>query len=142
MSMGGIASGEACAIDERIKACINIDGGLFPSALDSTIKTPFLFLNSKRFLGYGDLFTGNSAADCYSLSVKDADHYNFTDYALYPYPMIAPFLGTIDGTRIINIMNKTVLAFFNKYLKNQQKIDLKKIAEGYQEIRIVANIGS
>jgi len=140
MSMGGIASGEICITDKRVKACINIDGGFFPSALDSTIRTPFLFLNSKRFLGYGKLFTGNSTTDCYSLSVNNSDHYNFTDYSLYQYSQIAPLLGTIDGARIIKIMNVTILAFFDKYLKEEQNIDLKKFAEEYSEIKIVTNI--
>lgn len=139
MSMGGIASSEICITDKRVKACINIDGGLYASALDRTIQTPFLFLNSKRFLGYGQLFTSKSIKDCYSLSVKNSDHYNFTDYSIYPSPLIMPFIGTIDGNRIIEIMNVMVLAFFDKYLKEKKDVDLIKQAKEFSEIVLVTN---
>ena len=43
--------------DSRVKAGINIDGGLLSSEIDDKIQTPFMFLNSKRYLGYGKLFT-------------------------------------------------------------------------------------
>jgi hypothetical protein len=140
MSMGGIASGEICLSDKRVKACINIDGGLYASALDRTIQTPFLFLNSKRFLGYGQLFTSKSITDCYSLSVKNSDHYNFTDYSIYPSPLVMPLIGTIDGNRIIEIMNVMVLAFFDKYLKENKDIDLIRLAKEFSEIVLVTNI--
>lgn len=83
-----------------------------------------MFLNSKRFLGYGNLFTSKSTMDCYSLSVKNSDHYNFTDYSIYPVPFAAPLMGTIDGNKIMEIMNVVVLAFFDKYLKEREEIDL------------------
>ena len=79
MSMGGIASTEICITDKRIKTCVSIDGGLNGSILSEELQIPLLFLNSKRFLGYGNLFTSKSKMDCYSLSVKDSDHYNFSD---------------------------------------------------------------
>jgi hypothetical protein len=101
MSLGGIASTEICTIDKRVKACVSIDGGLYGSALAKEIQTPLMFLNSKRFLGYGKIFTRKSKMDCYSLSVKDSDHYNFSDYSVYPVPAIRFLLGTIDGNKTI-----------------------------------------
>ncbi len=71
MSLGGIASNEICITDRRIKAGINVDGGLFGSVLNKKIQIPFMFLNSKRFLGNGNLFTSKSTMDCYSLSIKN-----------------------------------------------------------------------
>ena len=76
MSMGGIASSEISLSDKRVKACVNIDGGIYGATLENEIQTPTMFLNSKRYLGYGKLFTSKSKTDCYSLSVKDSDHYN------------------------------------------------------------------
>ena len=99
-----------------------------------------MFLNSKRFLGYGNLFTSKSTMDCYSLSVKNSDHYNFTDYSIYPVPFATPLMGTIDGNKIIEIMNVSVLAFFDKYLKEIEGIDLVQKAKEYSEIEIVTNI--
>jgi predicted dienelactone hydrolase len=140
MSLGGIATSEICLTDKRIKAGINIDGGLFGTLIEGKLQIPFMYLNSKRFLGYGKLFTGKSTMDCYSLSVKDSDHYNFSDYSIYPVPSIGFLLGSIDGEKTIEIMNVIVLAFFDKYLKNKKDIDLIEQAKKYPEIEIVTNI--
>jgi dienelactone hydrolase len=140
MSMGGIASGEICLKDKRVSAGINMDGGSYASALVKKFQIPFMYLNSKRYLGYGELFTGKSAVDCYSLSVRNSDHYNFTDHSIYPYPLINRFIGAIDGKKVIKIMNVLVTAFFDKYLKEKQDIDLIKEAKEYSEIEIVSNI--
>ncbi len=140
MSMGGIASSEICITDRRIKAGISIDGGLYGSVLDKKIKMPFMFLNSKRFLGYGNLFTSKSTVDCYSLSVKNSDHYNLTDYSVYPTTFAMPLMGTIDGKKMIGIMNLAVLAFFDKYLREKHDMDLVQKTKEYSEIEIVTNI--
>jgi len=140
MSMGGIVSTEMCIIDKRVKAGVNVDGGLYASVLEKKIQTPFMFLNSKRFLGYGELFTSKTSMDCYSLSVKNSDHYNFSDYSIYPAPFAQPLLGTIDGNRTIEIMNVMILAFFDKYLKEKQDINLIQRAKDYPEIELITNI--
>jgi len=140
MSLGGIASSEISLSDKRIKACVNIDGGIYGAALEKEIQTPTMFLNSKRFLGYGKIFTSKSKTDCYSLSVKESDHYNFSDYSIYPVPSISFLLGTIDGEKTIEIMNVIVLAFFNKYLKENKYINLIEQANKYPEIEIATNI--
>jgi hypothetical protein len=140
MSMGGIASTEICITDKRIKTCVSIDGGLNGSILSEELQIPLLFLNSKRFLGYGNLFTSKSKMDCYSLSVKDSDHYNFSDYSMYPVPSISFLLGTIDGEKTIEIMNVIVLGFFDKYLKENKDINLIEQAKKYPEIEIATNI--
>ena len=140
MSLGGIATSEICLNDNRIKAGINIDGGLYGTLLNVKHQTHFMFLNSKRFLGYGKLFIGESTVDCYSLSVKDSDHYNFSDYSVYPVPSISFLLGTIDGEKTIEIMNVIVLAFFDKYLKENKDINLIEQAKKYPEIEIATNI--
>ena len=140
MSLGGIATSEICLNDNRIKAGINIDGGLYGTLLNVKHQTHFMFLNSKRFLGYGKLFIGESTVDCYSLSVKDSDHYNFSDYSVYPVPSISFLLGTIDGEKTIEIMNVIVLGFFDKYLKENKDINLIEQAKKYPEIEIATNI--
>ena len=140
MSLGGIATSEICLNDNRIKAGINIDGGLYGTLLNVKHQTHFMFLNSKRFLGYGKLFIGESTVDCYSLSVKDSDHYNFSDYSVYPVPSISFLLGTIDGEKTIEIMNVIALAFFDKYLKENKDINLIEQANKYPEIEIATNI--
>ena len=139
MSMGGMAASEICISDSRVKAGINIDGGLIASQIDKKIQTPFMFLNSKRYLGYGKLFTSHINGEGYSLSVKNSDHYNFTDYSIYKIPSVSFLLGTIDGNKTIKIMNDLVVAFFDKYLKEKENINIINKAQTYSEIEISTN---
>jgi dienelactone hydrolase len=140
MSMGGIATSDLCLYDKRIKAGISMDGGLYGSILEGKLNIPFMFLNSKRFTGYGNLFKEKSNKDCYALAISNADHYNFSDYSLYPSPNISFLLGTIDGKMALDITNVIVLSFFDKYLKLDKEIDLVKEATKYPEIEISSNL--
>jgi len=139
MSLGGLASNEVSMLDNRVKACVSMDGGFHGLISKSEIKTPTMFLNSKRYLGYGNIFTNRSEMDCYSFTVKNSDHMNFSDYSLYPFPAVKPLLGSIDGIQAIKIMNAMVLNFFDKYLKEQHNIDLIEEAELFSEIEAVTN---
>jgi hypothetical protein len=130
MSMGGIAANEVCIGNSKVKAGVNIDGGIYGSTIDTLISTPFMFINSQRYLGYGNLFLSKSSKECYSITVRNSDHYNFTDYALYPsQPNM--MVGTIDPTVPIEIMNSMILSFFNKYLLGMNTKDLKAISLKY-----------
>ncbi|HEX9903196.1 MAG TPA: hypothetical protein VGB72_10080 [Acidobacteriota bacterium] len=140
MSMGGLATSVICSTDRRIKAGANMDGALPIASIHGKYQIPFLYLNSKRGLGCGPLFISQSTRDCYSLSVKGSDHYNFTDYSVYPVPMVRVLLGPIDGKRTIEIMNVIIPAFFDKYVKGMGEIDLVKKAGKYPEIEISANL--
>ncbi|MBN1504798.1 MAG: hypothetical protein JW952_07045, partial [Candidatus Eisenbacteria bacterium] len=140
MSLGGLATSVACSTDRRVKAGVNIDGGFYGSSVEGKCQTPLMFLNSKRYLGCGSLFTGQSTRDCYSMTVKGSDHYNFTDYSVYPVPMVRFLLGPIDGKRTIEMMNVLVPAFFDKYLKEKREIDLMEKAKAYPEIEIATNV--
>ena len=137
MSLGGLASIEACLLDHRIKACVSMDGGLNGLIIKSKIKVPAMFLNSKRYLGYGNIFTNRSEVDCYSFTVKNSDHYNFSDYSIYPVQAVKSLLGSIDGKKTIEIMDVVVLAFFDKYLKQKQEIDLTEQAKKFTEIEVI-----
>ena len=139
MSMGGMAINEICISDSRVQAGINMDGGLTGSQLDKKIQTPFMFLNGKRYVGYGRLFTSNITKDGYSFSVREADHYNFTDYSIYKIQNLSFLMGTIEGNRTIEIMNDLGVAFFDKYLKQKDKVNLIDIAQNYTDIEIWTN---
>ncbi|MCG7854057.1 MAG: hypothetical protein MIO92_16190, partial [Methanosarcinaceae archaeon] len=123
MSMGGLATSVICSTDKRIKAGVNMDGAFPVASIHGKYQIPFLYLNSKRYLGCGPLFVRQTTHDGYSLSVKDSDHYNFTDYSVYPIPMVRALLGEIDGKRTIEIMNVIIPAFFDKYVKGNEEID-------------------
>jgi len=127
MSMGGIATNEVCLSNRKVKAGVNIDGGIYGSLTDTVMNTPFMFLNSQRYLGYGGLFVSKSMDECYSITIRNSDHYNFSDYALYPMKE-QMLLGTIDAEIPIGIMNSAVVAFFDRYLNKAEAKALNKIA--------------
>jgi hypothetical protein len=137
MSMGGIATNEICIRDRRVRAGINIDGALYGSAINESIKTPYLFLNSQRYLGYGNLFTGRGTNDCYSVTVRNSDHYNFSDYALFPVTNQSQ-IGTIDPKVPIQIMNNLVIMFFDKYIKMSGNTDLNLSCKKF-DVEFVTN---
>lgn len=139
MSLGGLATSVICTTDKRVKAGVSLDGGMYGTLLDEELEIPFMYMNSKRFLGYGRIFTDRSKADCFSLGIRGADHYNFSDYSIYPVPAVGFLLGTIEGKRTIEIMNVMVLAFFDRYLNGENKIDLIELAKKYPEIEIDSN---
>lgn len=140
MSLGGLATSVICSTDRRIKAGVNMDGALPVASVHGKYRIPFLYLSSKRYLGCGPLFISQSKHDCYSLTVKGSDHYNFTDYSIYPVPSVRFLLGPIDGAKTIEIMNKIILSFFDKYLKEKREIDMVKMAKAYSEIEIATNV--
>lgn len=137
MSMGGMATNEVCVSDSKIKAGLNIDGGIFGPIIDETLNIPFMFLNSQRFSGYGDLFVSKSNNSCYSVTIKNSDHYNFTDYALFPIQSTRQ-LGSIEATKPIEIMNSLILAFFDKYIMQKNDINLATIAKNI-DVEFVSN---
>jgi dienelactone hydrolase len=138
MSMGGIAANEVCVENSKVKAGVNIDGGIYGSTIDTLMNTPFMFINSQRYLGYGQLFISKSSKDCYSVTVRNSDHYNFTDYALYP-TQTNMMVGTVDAAIPIEFMNAMILTFFDKYLLGKNNRDLQKISSRY-DVEYVSNI--
>jgi hypothetical protein len=140
MSLGGFASNEVSMLDNRVRACVNMDGGFHGLISKSEIKIPTMFINSNRYLGYGNIFTKRSKMDCYSFTVKNSEHMNFTDYSIYPVPAAKSLLGSIEGGKVIEIMNIMVLNFFDKYLKEKHEIDLIRKAKLFSEIEIATNI--
>ncbi len=88
------------------------------------------------------MFISQALRDCYSLTVKGSDHYNFTDYSVYPVPSIRFLLGPIDGKRTIEMMSVIIPAFFEKYLKEQRDIDVIEKARRYPEIEIATNVSA
>lgn len=131
MSMGGAAAGQACLENNRIKAAINCDGGLLGDLADTTIAVPFMFMGSKRFIGYDEVFAKHMAGDAYTLVIPEADHYDFTDLTLLLREHM--MIGTIDGARMIEIVNDYSLAFFDTYLKDKRSKLLQADHEPYPE---------
>jgi predicted dienelactone hydrolase len=134
MSLGGAAAGQACIGDSRIRAAMNVDGGLLGDLVDSVLTTPVMFVGSRRFIGYDEVFARHASGDAYTLTIGDADHYDFTDFTLLhrDHPMI----GTVDGRQMLDIMNAYTLAFFDFYLKGIESELLTGESRPYPEAQL------
>lgn len=138
MSFG--ASGPAAAFhDDRFKAAIDLDGGMFDSALfdvesdfpilvlhgDSTLVMPGQEILPWSAFLFEKFANAGQRANVFRLEVDGAAHVAFTDLSLLPkslrtaHPTVDGMLGSIDGQRMVSIMNDFTLAFFDHYLSGQ-----------------------
>lgn len=122
-SFGGATAGEMCLIDSRIKAGINMDGIEIGQALHDNLTVPFMFMYSEENSLMNDVLFLQAENDAYSLITEDSKHMNYADsnivlsYFEEIGHNVGP-LGSIDGYRMLEIMNVYVVSFFNKYLYN------------------------
>jgi dienelactone hydrolase len=134
----GCSATAAAQRDERIKATINIDGGIFDADMvDRESRVPMLILHGdlSLMLGgqpcyphsefvYENLATAGARDDIIRIEVKGATHIAFTDMALIPAelradPVLGATVGPIDGQRVISIMNDFCRTFFDHYLRGE-----------------------
>jgi hypothetical protein len=87
-----------------------MDGGIFGDILDTRIAQPFMFINSVRYRGYQNLFLKRIKNQGIVINIDNDEHYNFHEISiLNPGHQM---LGTIDGWKMLNILNEYTLAFF------------------------------
>lgn len=134
MSMGGIASALVCTKDERCKAAINMDGGIYGDLIDLKIPLPFMYMNSERYRGYDNLFLNHVDNAAYNITIKEADHQNFSDLSILDPS--APLIGEIDGYRMLEILNDYTRAFFDKHLRGIDSALLSEPSPEYPEVRL------
>ena len=138
-SFGGAVAAQACAIDPRLKAGLNMDGLLFGSAAKLGAKQPFLFMNSdyprptaadlhsphgthrRSSLtdewGFGQRERWFRQHGGYNLTIRDATHANFSDAPLKS--RIDRGGGKISVDRAMRIINAYTVAFFELELKGR-----------------------
>lgn len=120
MSFGGATAGEACIRDSRFKVGVNLDGFQYGDLLDYPIKQPFMMMYSQTnpTMRANNLIYSKGGASFYRLNIKGTTHFNYCDFSLWsPLFKYAGFLGAIDGNRMEVILNRYLLAVFDKYLK-------------------------
>jgi hypothetical protein len=120
-SLGGIIALHMAFQDPRIKAGINIDGGSPDPELDflkKSLEIPFMFFRSYS-IGPNDYYYMNSRAPSYLVTIKGAYHMDFTDMTIFPKFLKNKIgLGSIAGERMLFLVNKYIVGFFDRHLKN------------------------
>jgi len=82
-----------------------------------------------------DSVYNNANGTCYGLYVNGTRHHNFADENIWS-PMLRNFglLGSIDGYRMLQLLNDYVLAFFNQHLKGVDSPLLDGPSSTYPEV--------
>jgi hypothetical protein len=156
-SFGGGVATQICRIDNRVKACINLDGGLFTQNLPLGLDKPYMFMSAegekageKRHWSAGKVadinkFFDATSKDAYRLKIKGAVHNSFTDYPLllnsFLIFKIFDFFKPIhlldaNPLRISSIIDAYIIAFFNTYLKGSVSELLTTSHRKYEEVDI------
>jgi dienelactone hydrolase len=129
-SFGGAAALEACRLDTRCAAAVDLDGTQFGQVVTKGVKAPILLLGSEDSCITGTC--GPKAKDdeadrdraqsllkastgtTWCATIPGARHFNFTDYGVYylalPLRTILP-LGGINPRRALTIQNGYVTTF-------------------------------
>lgn len=135
MSFGSSASA-AAHHDARIRATVNLDGGVFDAGLLGVdvnaamlimhgdfrlaLSGQVLFPHSEFF--FEPLASVGTRKDVIRVETKGSVHYSYTDLCLVPaeacesIPIAAAIRGDIEGQRMNRVMNDFVLRFFDHYL--------------------------
>ena len=137
-SFGGGAALSMCE-NERIKAGLALDGYF---RADRAEKPFFMFFVEGRFEEdeyLQGLWENTSIA--FAAVVNGSAHYDYTDlpvlishFAPNIPKYIIPGFGKIDGKRLVNIVNKFTLEFFNVYLKGKGIEELLSLGDDFEEV--------
>jgi hypothetical protein len=71
--------------------------------------------------------------------IKNTTHQNLSDISIWGILFKLQMLGEINGERCLQIQNKYILAFFEKYLKNIDSKLLNGFSPDYPEVDIKLN---
>lgn len=137
-SKGGCAAGQFCVTDDRCRAGINMDGFMYGDIVTTPLQKPFMFMHGETYIDsafINDFFFYESESEAYMMKIAGSRHPNFGDLSLFDGVLqMSGTLGSIDGRRCIDIQNRYVLAFFDRYLKNMPSILLDGQSDVYPEV--------
>lgn len=132
-SFGGITASYICSEEDTpVRAGINMDAPVLTyRGIVPQLKRPFSFFYSTQtslmkegkinMTGTNSYYAENSENSVYSLSFEGTGHYNFSDFNFMPpFFRYTPMLGSINGLKMSEIMNRSVLEFFNQTLKDDK----------------------
>ncbi len=150
-SLGGAAAAQACRLDPRFAAGIDIDGTLYGDVGQGRLSQPFMFIWSELPSGSeaeawqqnrdAETFLARSQRGGYQLTVKGTRHFNFADMAVLfePAAKLQGALGTSAGDRGLAITRAYMRAFFDRSLKGIDSPLLGGSSSAYPEAELTAH---
>ena len=146
VSLGGGAIVWTCHVDARCKAGLAQDGWYEPlpdTVVSEPLRQPFMFMQSETRmwkldnLVRLDTLYQRASAPAFHLKLTGVLHADFGDYPLLSL-LSAPLMyerGTLNGERTLQIVDGYIVAFFDKYLKNQPSPLLNGPSLDYPEVQ-------
>jgi dienelactone hydrolase len=157
-SFGGAVAAEACHLDRRFQAGVNLDGCLFGKSAKEGIEQPFLTMSDDSPLPATSLaahpsgprrrrllFLDQDVQDIrrsvrrhggYWLSIRGASHLNYCDSPFFTPVRRFSGAGSIDRRRAMRIVNDFTLGFFNQYVLGREGALHDVPPQRYPEVRI------
>jgi predicted dienelactone hydrolase len=143
MSSGGTASHMTCALDRRCRAGLNMDG-FWPLLLDlPALRLPFMHMSREGNFRH-TVAHERSEGTSYVVRIRGSEHLSFTDdvltlHRLQGFGAIGTaIIGTIDGERMVQLVNEHVLAFFDASLLEQREPLLQGPTDRYPEVTLLS----
>jgi dienelactone hydrolase len=150
-SFGGAVAAQACCLDQRFKAGLNMDGMLFRESARLPVAQPFMFMNSDEVRPTKEAMTRDAYVKMvgdswqvqddflkrngsYNLTISQSKHINFSDNALYSPLRRLTGAGRINARRCMAIVNAYSLAFFTQALDNTPAPLLAGPSTAYPEV--------
>jgi hypothetical protein len=100
-----------------------------------------MFMSSEQFKGKNDIFLEVKDNPLHLVMIKGTTHANFSDVSIWGQLFRIQLLGRIEGERALEIQNRYVLAFFDKYLRDIDSELLRHPTAEYPEVEIrVSNV--
>jgi hypothetical protein len=120
-SLGGITASEACKVDSRFKACINMDGLLAGGPFSTEVaaippEQPFLFLTKESQIHPKLIEKFESTSESYWVVIHGASHESFTDGPQLQ-PTLLPLPNRAD--HIMTLIQNYTSVFLDQTLKGQ-----------------------
>ena len=124
-SFGGAVATHMGMQDSRIKAAYNLDGPVFTWSLTESPTAQFCFAyanasnqeNVALDFSWANQQVAKSVAGCETV-FDGAAHMNFSDLNEMSFLRWLNLLGPIDGTKMRNNLNASLLSFFDQHLRN------------------------
>lgn len=136
-SFGGTTAEEVVLVDTRVKVGISLDSPHIGNSLEMNLTKPFMLMFGEDYgnPAMNDTVFLRSENACYGLYIDGAKHYNFADASIWaPFLKVIGYLGSIEGYRVLNIINRYVLAFFDEYLNGIPSSFLDGPSTDYPEV--------
>jgi hypothetical protein len=157
-SIGGAAAAEACYLDPRIRAALNLDGWTFGEVLRHGLARPWMVIYGKGIevepgdpgalsegmQRYWQMNRENFTAvqnhmrehSGYHLTISGASHWNFSDRPLYSPLRSRTAAGTIRAERAHAIISEAARAFFAGVFDGGESVQLESVVRRYGEAEL------